>query len=212
VRDLGVEPAAIFHTYTEIAAFLEHAPTPLPDEPRAAFVGVLERYKNVEGLADAWRLAAPQLPRVTLDLVGAGRQTEVVERLVADLPAQTTWNRRLEPAEVASLLDRSWCLVLPSFSEGLPRVAIESLARGRPVVGSRAGGIPDAIADGENGLLVPAGDAPALAGALVRFFSEPALAARLAGAARPSAEALLTQPEEYAARVAALVETTAKRG
>ena len=208
VRALGVEPAAIFHTYTEIAAFLEHEPTSLPSRPRAAFVGVLERYKNVEGLAAAWRIAAPQLPGVTLDLVGNGRQTEVVERLVADLPEQTTWRRKVEPAEVASLLDEAWCLVLPSFSEGLPRVAIESLARGRPVVGSRAGGIPDAIEDGSNGLLVPSGDAPALANALVRFFTEPGLAARLAQAARPSAESLLTQPEEYAARVSALVEST----
>lgn len=206
VRELGVEPAAIFHTYTEIAAFLEHAPTSLPERPRAAFVGVLERYKNVEGLAAAWRIAAPQLPAVSLDLVGDGRQTEVIAQLVADLPEQTTWRRRLEPAQVATLLDDAWCLVLPSFSEGLPRVAIESLARGRPVVGSRAGGIPDAITDGENGLLVPPGDSEALAVALVRFFSEDGLAARLSLGAQPSAEALLTQPAEYAARVSMLVE------
>ena len=212
VRELGVEPAAIFHTYTEIAAFLEQPPTLLPEEPRAAFVGVLERYKNVEGLADAWRIAAPDLPEVTLELVGNGRQTAVIERLVADVPDQTTWHRRLEPSEVAALLDRSWCLVLPSFSEGLPRVAIESLARGRPVVGSRAGGIPDAIEDGANGLLVPAGDASALAAALVRFFSEAGLAARLAEAARPSAESLLTQPAEYAERVASLVGSTVGNG
>lgn len=206
VRALGVEPLAMFHTYTEIAAFLEHEPTPLPEAPRALFVGVLERYKNVEGLADAWRLAAPRLPGVVLDLVGRGRQTEVVERLVADVPEQTTWRRRLEPAEVAAALDGAWCLVLPSFSEGLPRVAIESLARGRPVVGSRAGGIPDAVTDGENGLLVPAGDAAALADALVRFFTEEGLAARLAAGARPSAEHLLTPPPEYARRVADLVD------
>jgi glycosyltransferase involved in cell wall biosynthesis len=211
VRDLGVEPAAVFHTFTEIAAFLEHQPTPLPAEPRAAFVGVLERYKNVEGLADAWRRAAPQLPGVTLDLVGDGRQTDVVQELLTDVPGQTTWRPRLEPAEVAALLDDSWCLVLPSFSEGLPRVAIESLARGRPVVGSRAGGIPDAVRHEENGLLVPPGDAEALAAALVRFFTEPGLAARLAAGARPSAEELLTPPSEYATRVAGMVESAAGR-
>jgi glycosyltransferase involved in cell wall biosynthesis len=209
VRDLGVEPAAIFHTYTEIAAFLEHEPTPLPPDRRALFVGVLERYKNVEGLAAAWRLAAPRLPGVVLDLVGNGTQTEIAEQLVADLPAQTTWRQRLAPAEVAAALDAAWCLVLPSFSEGLPRVAIESLARGRPVVGSRAGGIPDAVEDGSNGLLVPPGDAGALAEALVRFFTEEGLAERLAAGARPSAERLLTSPAEYAERVTAMVEQTA---
>jgi glycosyltransferase involved in cell wall biosynthesis len=206
VRSLGVEPAAIFHTYTEIGAFVEQEPSPLPEEGRLAFVGVLERYKNIDGLAAAWRLAAPQLPGVTLELAGNGRKVETVEALLRDLPDQTVWHRRLEPAEVAALLDRSWALVLPSFSEGLPRVAIESLARGRPVIGSTGGGIPDAVTDGENGLLVPVGDARALANAIIRFCGDAALRARLASGARPSAAGLLTQPEEYARRVADLVE------
>jgi glycosyltransferase involved in cell wall biosynthesis len=206
VRALGVEPAAIFHAYLETGAFVADEPVALPKEPRLAFVGVLERYKNIDGLADAWRLAAPRLPGVTLELVGDGRRVAVVERLLADVPEQTVWHRRLEPAEVAALLDRSWALVLPSFSEGLPRIAIESFARGRPVVGSRAGGIPDAVADGDNGLLVLPGDAAALAEALVRLAGDRPLAERLAALARRSAAELLTPPEEYARRVAALVE------
>ena len=211
VRALGVEPAAVFHTYTEIGAFVEHEPQPLPAEARLAFVGVLERYKNIDGLVAAWRAAAPRLPGVTLELVGDGRRVEVVEALLRDLPEQTVWHRRLEPVQVAELLDRVWALVLPSFSEGLPRVAIESLARGRPVIGSTGGGIPDAVRDGENGLLVPVGDVPALAEALVRLASDRALAERLAARARPSAAGLLTPPEEYAERVASLVATAVDR-
>lgn len=206
VRKLGVEPIAIFHTYTEIGAFVANEPQPLPEQPRLAFVGVAERYKNIDGLAAAWRLAARRVPGVTLELVSDGRRTPVIEQLVRDLPEQTVWHRRLEPAQVAELLDRSWALVLPSFSEGLPRVAIESLARGRPVIGSRAGGIPDAVHDEQNGLLVPPGDAPALAEALVRFASDRVLAERLQAGARPSADELLTPPEEYARRVAEMVE------
>jgi glycosyltransferase involved in cell wall biosynthesis len=57
-----------------------------------------------------------------------------------------------------------------------------------------------------NGLLVPVGDAPALAEAIVRFASDRGLAERLAAGARPSAEGLLTPPEEYAARVSTLVD------
>lgn len=205
VRSIGVEPAAIFHTYTEIGAFVASDPQPLPAEPRFAFVGVAERYKNIDGLAAAWRLAAPQLPGVTLELVSNGRRVAVLEQLLRDVPGQTVWHRRLEPADVAALLDRSWALVLPSFSEGLPRVAIESLARSRPVIGSDAGGIPDAVHDEQNGLLVPPGDARALADALVRLARDRALAERLATAARPSAEDLLTSPAEYARRVAAMV-------
>jgi glycosyltransferase involved in cell wall biosynthesis len=206
VRALGVEPVAIFHTYTEIDAFARDEPTPLPEEPRLAFVGVAERYKNIDGLAAAWRIAAPRLPGVTLELVSDGRRVAVIEQLLRDVPGQTVWHRRLEPAQVAELLDRSWALVLPSFSEGLPRVALESLVRGRPVVGSRAGGIPDAVTDGENGLLVPPGDAAALADALVRLCSDRQLAETLAAQARPSVDALLVAPDEYARRVAQLVE------
>ena len=211
VRGLGVEPAAIFHTYTDIGAFLEREPVAQPEQPRAAYVGVLERYKNVDGLAAAWRLAAPRLPGVTLELVGRGSRTQVVEELRRELPEQTVWHERLEPSEVAALLDRSTCLVLPSFSEGLPRVAIESLARGRPVVGSRGGGSPDASEDGRNGLLVPVDDAPALADALVRMLGDRELARRLAAGARPSVEELLTSPEEYARRVRALAEAACAR-
>src|SRR2546423_851175 len=61
VRDAGVEPAAEFPAFMDLERFL--GPTaPLPEQPAALFVGVLERYKDIEGLAQAWRLAAPRLP------------------------------------------------------------------------------------------------------------------------------------------------------
>lgn len=206
VRALGVEPAAVFITYSEIDAFHAEPVQPLPAEPRLAFVGVLEQYKNVAGLAAAWRLAAPRLPEVTLELVGDGRRVETIEALLYDLPGQTVWHRRLEPAEVSALLDRSWALVLPSFSEGLPRVAVETFARGRAVIGSMGGGIPDAVHDDENGLLVPVGDVEALAEAMVRLASDRALAERLGAAAPPVAARFESSPAEYAQRVADLVE------
>jgi glycosyltransferase involved in cell wall biosynthesis len=211
VRRLRVEPAAIFHTYSELDAFTSCEPTPLPQTPRFAFVGVSERYKNVDGLAAAWRRAAPKLPEVTLEVVSSGRRVEVLRQLARELPGQTIWHELLEPAEVAAMLDRSWALVLPSFSEGLPRVAIEALARGRPVIGSRAGGIPDVVEDGVNGLLVPPGDAGALAAALVRLACDRPLAERLARAARPSVQELLIPPDEYARRVEELVSRTVER-
>jgi len=208
VRALGVEPAAVFITYSEIDAFHAEPVQPLPAEARLAFVGVLEQYKNVDGLAAAWRLAAPRLPGVVLELAGNGRRVETVDALVRDLPGQTVWHRRLEPAEVARLLDRSWALLLPSYSEGLPRVAVEAFARGRAVIGSTGGGIPDAVHDGENGLLVPVGDVEALADAIVRLASDQSLAERLGAAAPPFAARFASSPDEYARRVADLVERT----
>jgi glycosyltransferase involved in cell wall biosynthesis len=70
-------------------------------------------------------------------------------------------------------------VVLPSHREGLPTVILEAQAAGKPVVGARATGIVDLIADGETGLLFPVGDVPALIKALARLVSDKALASKL---------------------------------
>jgi glycosyltransferase involved in cell wall biosynthesis len=204
VRSVGVEPAATFPAFMDLESFL--APTTsLPDPPRALFVGVLERYKDIDGLASAWRMAAPRLPGVTLHVIGNGSRAHVVELLVRDLAGQTEWTRSLPNDEIPRILDATTLLVLPSRSEGLGRIAIESLCRGRPLVASGVGGITDLVRDAENGILVPASDSAALADALVRVLSDPSLATRLASAARPSVQAWLASPEEFAQRMRALV-------
>jgi len=205
VRRAGGEPTATFTTYFDVSAFTQRPPLPLPERPAALFVGVLERYKNVAGLAEAWRRAAPQLPNATLRLVGSGRETAVIERLVAELPGQTEWTPRLPPAEVARALDESSLLVLPSFSEGLPRVAMESFARGRPVVGARAGGIPDIVEDGVNGVLVDPEDAGSIAAGLVRVLGDRSELERLAAGAAASSDRWLQTPEEFAQKMPELV-------
>ena len=91
------------------------------------------------------------MPEAQLHLIGSGTQTEVAEGLARE---GVEWERRLEPPELAAAVDAARALLLPSASEGLPRVAIESFARGRAVIGTRAGGIPDIVQDGVNGLLV----------------------------------------------------------
>jgi glycosyltransferase involved in cell wall biosynthesis len=200
VREVGLEPADVFPAFMDLEPFLGPV-QPLPERPQALFVGVLELYKNVDGLAEAWRLAAPTVPGARLRIVGSGTRTDVVERLSADLPEQTTWTNRLETAEVALALDGSTALVLPSRSEGMGRVVVEALCRGRPVVATCVGGIPDLVRDGENGLLVEAGDTRTLADALVRILGDRELAARLGARARESVEPWLATPEEYAARL-----------
>lgn len=206
VRALGVEPAATFTTYSDASAFTASPPVPLPGSQRVVFVGVLERYKNVHGLVRAWRRVAAALPHAHLHLVSRGRERAVVEQLVHDLPAQVTWDEWLPSERVAAALDDAVALVLPSFSEGLPRVAMEAFARGRGVVGSRAGGIPDIVEDGVSGLLVPPGDDVALADALVRVLSDRALAQTLADGARVSAAKWEQTPEQFATRMRELVD------
>jgi glycosyltransferase involved in cell wall biosynthesis len=205
VRAVGVEPAATFPAFMDLDPFLGPV-EPLPAEPSALFVAVLERYKDVDGLADTWRLAAPRLPGVMLRIVGSGSRAHVVEELVRELPAQVEWTPSVPNDSVAALLDTATVLVLPSRSEGLGRIVVEALCRGRPIVATRVGGITDLVRDGENGLLVDVRSPAALADALVSVLSDAALAGRLAAAARPSVEPWLATPEDYASRTRELVE------
>jgi len=203
VRELGVEPAAEFPAFMDLEVFSERPQVPLPPTPAALFVGVLELYKNVDGLARAWRLAAPRLPGAQLRLVGRGSRTDVVRELVDDLPAQTTWTERLTQAEVVRAMDEATCLVLPSRSEGLGRVLVEAALRERAAVAMGVGGIRDVIEDGFNGLLVASDEE--LADALVRVLTDRQLAERLGAGARRSSERWLASPVEYAERIAELV-------
>lgn len=204
-REAGVEPAAVFPAFMDLEPFLERPPERLPQRPAALFVGVLELYKNVDGLVEAWRLAAPRVPEAELRIVGQGPRAPLVSDLVRELPAQASWRASLTTEEVARALDEATVLVLPSRSEGMGRVIVEALCRGRPVVASRVGGIRDLVRDGENGILVTPGDRGELADALVRVLSDRALAERLAANARASIEGWVATPAEYAERLHALV-------
>jgi glycosyltransferase involved in cell wall biosynthesis len=197
VRSLGVEPADEFPAFMDLSAFAEGSEA-LPPEPKAVFVGVLERYKGIDVLLRAWQ----HVGIGTLQIVGTGS----LEELVAD-SHNVEWSASLEPSEVAAALDSSWCLVLPSRSEGMGRVLVEAFCRGRGVVGTRVGSIPDLVRSGENGLLVPPDDPHALADAMRRVLGDRALAERLAAGARASAAPWLQTPEEWAARTRALVES-----
>jgi glycosyltransferase involved in cell wall biosynthesis len=209
VRELGIEPADEFPAYMDFASFLDRPVTPLPERPQALFVGVLERYKNVDGLVEAWRRAAPRVPEARLRIVGTGTLSRAVERLVHELPNQTTWTQQLAQPKVAHALDDSTALVLPSRSEGMGRVVIEAFCRGRAVVGSRVGGIVDLVDDGVNGLLVDPSGTNGLAEALVRLLTDRGLAERLGAGARASADRWTISPEEFARRLRALVERVA---
>jgi glycosyltransferase involved in cell wall biosynthesis len=212
VRELGLEPADEFPAYMDFDSFLQSSPKPLPEVPQALFVGVLERYKNIDGLAQAWRRVAPRVPDAKLRIVGAGTLRPVVEQLVREFPAQVGWVERLSQHDVSDALDESTLLVLPSRSEGMGRVIVEAFCRARPVVGSRVGGIPDLVEHDVNGLLVEPGETEGLAEALVRLLSDRELAQRLASNAQSSSGLWTVSPEEFAERLRALVERIAGLG
>ncbi|MDX6514999.1 MAG: hypothetical protein QOH73_665 [Gaiellaceae bacterium] len=206
VRSRGIEPLAEFPAFVDLSAFVERPPVPLPDRPRAAFVGVLEAYKGLPTLFAAWGIVRERLPDARLALVGSGHATREVEHFVGRSGGSVTWVPRLENAAIPSFLDEATCLFLPSESEGLPRIVMESFCRGRPVVATRAGGVPDLVRDGENGFVLERGDAPGLAAALVHVLGNADEARRLAAGAAASNGPWRASAEEFAARTRALVD------
>jgi glycosyltransferase involved in cell wall biosynthesis len=89
-------------------------------------------------------------------------------------------------SDVPTLLAGANVAVMPSLNEALSNALLESMAAGAAVVATRVGGTPEALVDGENGLLVPPDDVAALSGAVTRLLEAPELAARLGRAARQS--------------------------
>jgi glycogen(starch) synthase len=205
-EERGRAPEAVFPTYSDLSAFTARPVQPLPERPTALFVGVLEPYKNVDGLAAAWALVAPEVPAAKLVVVGQGSRAARVRRLVAESEGRVEHVLELPPEGVAAALDAATVLVLPSRYEGLGRVVIEAFARGRGVVAGKAGGILDLIEDGREGLLVEIDDVDGLSKALVRVLSDRSLAERLGAAAHARFPEWNQTAEQWATRMRALVD------
>jgi glycosyltransferase involved in cell wall biosynthesis len=111
---------------------------------------------------------------------------------------------------VQRAIEESQVVVVPSLGEGFGMVALEAMERARPVIASAVGGLPEIVAAGETGLLVPPRDAGALAAALVELARDPARAQALGVAGRARACAAFSQ-ERCTERTAALYEEALAR-
>ena len=147
-------------------------------------VANLRREKNHEAILDAMALLAGRLPDLHLLVVGDGPRRGELEALAAarGLGGRVTFLGHRD--DVPALLGRADVFVLPSRSEAFPNGAIEGMAAGLPVVAGAVGGLLDLIDDGRTGLLVPPEDSRALADAIERVVSTPALAESLGRAGR----------------------------
>jgi glycosyltransferase involved in cell wall biosynthesis len=199
-------PIAVFPTFYDAQTYFGTPPTPLPDTPRALWIGALQRVKNPGLLASAWRSVVNAVPQAELVIVGSGPLQRIVDELQNEYPTRVRLYSQLEPQRLKEQFDSSTTVVLSSASEGLGRVAIEAFARGRPVIGTRVGGIPDLVKHGVNGFLISSNDARALAAAMTRLLRDRALAARLGQRARADAEEHYWTAEAYARAVSNMVQ------
>lgn len=142
------------------------------------FVGNLVRGKGVDELLDAFAAVHSRHPAARLIIVGDGpRRTVLAARAAAKgIGDRVELRGRIPHRELPAVMARASMLVLPSYSEGTPRVILEAMAMQLPVVATSVGGIPDMVADGRSGLLVPAGSITRLAAAIERVLTDRAWA------------------------------------
>lgn len=157
-------------------------PEPGAGPPRLVFVGRLAREKNVAALIEAVRGLD-----VDLDLIGDGPERAALAAQARDLPRVRLLGA-LPHAELPARLRAATALVLPSLYEGHPKVALEAMACGLPVIASDVPGIRAVVRSGETGLLCGT-DAAALRGAIRALLGDAALRGRLGRQARAFAVA-----------------------
>jgi colanic acid/amylovoran biosynthesis glycosyltransferase len=183
VLRLGV-PAQLY------ADALDAAPAGEP--PLVVAVAALEEYKGIAVLVDACAELARRGVELRCQAVGQGPlRAALAERIRrAGLAPRFELVGAIDESGVAALLARAAVVVQPSVvarsgqMEGIPVALMEAMAAGKPVVASRLAGIPELVAEGENGWLVPPGDVRALADALEQALADPEEAARRGRAGR----------------------------
>ena len=143
-------------------------------------------WKGIDHLLEALaELAQP----ARLLILGEGPERERLRRLAQrlGLAGRVSFGGRVSRVEVLAAMARADAFVLASSYEGLPHVILEAMAAGAPIIAASAGGTPEVVADGVNGLLAPPGRPDLLAQALDRILANPDLAASLTEAGRATA-------------------------
>jgi glycosyltransferase involved in cell wall biosynthesis len=166
---------------------------PRPEPPGPPVVMLPSRMlwdKGVGDFVEAARLLRARGVRARLVLVGdTDANRAAVPRQTLEAWAREGvvewWGRR---TDMPTTLAEAHVVVLPSYREGCPKVLLEAAACGRPMVTTHVPGCRDVVAPGEEGLLVPARDATALADAIEALVADPALRARMGARARARAE------------------------
>jgi glycosyltransferase involved in cell wall biosynthesis len=161
----------------------------IPDEWRsngviAGMVANLIRYKGHREVLEAVSMVARTHPTFRLVLIGDGRERAALVELVRELgiAKNIVFAGTRDPADVhVHAFDFT---ILGSSEEGFPNAIMESMAHGVPVIATSVGGVTELVTDGVHGRLVPYGDPPAMAAAIIWMIDHPAERRRMGETAR----------------------------
>lgn len=163
------------------------------DAPHLIVTRNLEPIYDIATALRAFARIRARLPGATLTVAGTGPELGRLQQLAAELHLEPAvrFAGRIDNDRIAGLYARAHCMLNPSTVDNMPISVLEAFASGVAVVSTNAGGVPDIVNDGVNGLLVPIGDDASMARAALRILEDPVLAARLA-------QAGLAQARRYA--------------
>jgi glycosyltransferase involved in cell wall biosynthesis len=155
-----------------------------PDSFNILFMGRLTPQKRPDLVIEAFQQAFAHQPKMKLVMLGDGPLRAELQKRVQSAGFQSQVKIPGNHPE-SELYTRCFDLfVLPSEAEGMSNSLLEAMATGLPSIATRNGATEELIKDGENGILIPPGDAGALANAMISLVNDPARAVRLGKAAR----------------------------
>lgn len=177
-------------TGVDLAPYREGEPGKLRAElglpetaPLVGTVAILRKKKGHAELLEAANEVLRDFPDAHFVFAGDGPQQENLKKRIAELGLEGKVHLLGLRRDVINVLKSLDLFVLPTYQEALGTAFIEAGATGRPAIGTNVDGVPEVIRDGETGLLVPAKDAAALAGAIRTLLTDPARRAAMGRAA-----------------------------
>jgi glycosyltransferase involved in cell wall biosynthesis len=154
------------------------------EAPLLGFAGQLDERKGIDVLLAAFGRIHRQVPQARLVLVGRGPLQEMIE---SEVRRQNWGDAVLLPGfvdDVVAVMQAIDILLLPSLWEGFGIVLIEAMAAGKPAISTDTSSMPEIIADGQTGYLVPPNDAEKLANRAIELLQNPELCEQFGNAAR----------------------------
>jgi glycosyltransferase involved in cell wall biosynthesis len=200
---------SVFHEFVPVSLVPRHEDG---EERYVLMVGSPWYLKGADRLIEAFRRLAPDFPDVKLKILGWYQlsEREQLQTLAGDSKQIELVRATANPISL-QIISRCLVLVHPSRCEGLPRVVIEALAAGVPVIGSDVAGIPDLIRQGENGFVVPQGNIRELEERIRELLADPELRRRMGANGYEFAHTQLTE-QVYVKRFTAMVAATVRGG
>ncbi len=182
--------AEVVPNIIDLTRFAPVPPRSFGSAPRLVVARNLEPIYDIGTAIRALVHVRRRFADATLTVAGSGPELERLQALVTNLglDGAVRFSGRIENSAMPQLYAQADCVVNSSTVDNMPISLLEAFASGLPVVSTDAGGIPDILAHGVSGLLVPVGDAEAMGREVCRVLESPALAAGLAAAGRAEAE------------------------